>query len=1174
MQNNNVFPGWEIVEPIGSGGFSKVYKIRKTDSGHSDFFSALKVIDIPQTRDEYNSYRADGYDEQSITQIFGEQVKEIVREFELMHQFRGVTNIVSFEDHLVIQNDDGIGWRILIRMELLKTLPDWFMTNSMTDEDVKRLGIDICQALKMCARKNIVHRDIKPQNIFANDFDDFKLGDFGVARVMEHTTRATKIGTYSYMAPEVYNGKPYNYVSDIYSLGMVLYWLLNERRLPFLPLPPAVPTPSMNNEAQMRRLNGEAVPAPKYGSEELKAVVLKACAFDPADRYSSAEEFEKELRKAETSGAVCNPFAEASAPSVSESATGAFSAKTAEPDEQDKTVSIFSADVAASDMPDSIVSDSESEAEMTEAFDFINTASSEYTDDEKTTSIFGNPLEDEEKTVSVFDAHAAEKPEAGGDSAKETKHEPAEISESAALETENFTDQAKNISEKNVEIGKKSISKRIIAILLVIALIAATVIVALTQCGDGSNTGSNISRPRPSAVSRGGNDLSAHSEDAEDVSDEISTDVSDEASDIPVEVTGVNIAGSAAYTTSALYRQGADESFGWDENAEITYPDEDGISLNDGKTATSIGFNDPAWVGFHSETPDYSAIGYHHITFDLGSVRSVSGAKLYIGTSGLGGGITVPSKIELYVSDDGVNYTPAAEAVPSDALNVHTVAVELPFRTSGRYVQFRIISKAAFAWSFVSEAEIYSEETVSENQTSQAPEVSHTHIYSAEWKTDETAHWHSCDCGENADTAAHSWSDWKVTKNATETATGSKERSCSACGYKETASIPVLSHTHSYSSQWNQNSSSHWHVCDCGEKSDVASHTYGSWSTVKAATCTASGTEQRTCSACGKAQTRTVSATGHTYFDGVCSYCDDLQTKGLKYTRYDYSNISVYQVTGIGSCTDDIIYIPKTYNGCYVASIGENAFSGCGQITRVYLPSTAEFSWIAPYAFEGCYNLAYVSFGNTISIIDYRAFFDCDSLQSIVLPDSVTTLGNDCFAWCDSLIAVVLSDSLTSLPNGAFTLCENLTYITWGSSITHIGNSAFWGCNFSSIAIPNTVTYLDDWAFAYCYNLADITIPGSVTHIAKKVFYDCDVLVNVKIPNSVNTIGDEAFYGCDGLETMVIPNSVVTMGSNVFGACYNESFTIGCRYQSKPSSWASDWLGDSEPSIIWGYIAD
>ncbi len=288
----NFLPGWETVDLLGAGGFSKVYKIKKIDDESTKgFYSALKVITVPATQDEYDQYVDDGCDEQSISAILREQVSSIVSEFELMASFKGTANIVSYEDHLILEKPGSKGYVVLIRMELLDTLTTYHKAHPLDEENVIKLGIDICHALMLCADQNIVHRDIKPQNIFVNKFGDFKLGDFGIARVMEHTTRATKIGTYSYISPEVYRGDPYNSTADIYSLGLVLYWLLNERRLPFMPLPPEVPTPSKTTQALEKRLKGQELPPPVGGCEALKRVVLKATAFDPSHRFSSAKEF-------------------------------------------------------------------------------------------------------------------------------------------------------------------------------------------------------------------------------------------------------------------------------------------------------------------------------------------------------------------------------------------------------------------------------------------------------------------------------------------------------------------------------------------------------------------------------------------------------------------------------------------------------------------------------------------------------------------------------------------------------------------------------------------------------------------------------------------------------------------------------------------------------------------
>lgn len=101
-----------------------------------------------------------------------------------MSKLRGNSNIVSYEDHNVIEKQDGeFGWDIFIRMELLTPIVQYFTDNAPTQQDIIKLGIDICKALEVCGKYNIIHRDIKPSNIFVSDVGEFKLGDFGVASV-------------------------------------------------------------------------------------------------------------------------------------------------------------------------------------------------------------------------------------------------------------------------------------------------------------------------------------------------------------------------------------------------------------------------------------------------------------------------------------------------------------------------------------------------------------------------------------------------------------------------------------------------------------------------------------------------------------------------------------------------------------------------------------------------------------------------------------------------------------------------------------------------------------------------------------------------------------------------------------------------------------------------------
>ena len=284
------WPGWETVKLIGRGSFGAVYEIKRIlEKVDIEEKAALKVISIPQNVSDIEEMYNDGYDNESITETFNEHLNNIVAEYSMMKKMNDCVNIVNCDDIRYIQHDDGIGWDIFIKMELLtpltKSLPE-----AISDDIVIKLGSDICNALVACKKFDVVHRDIKPQNIFISPNGDYKLGDFGIAKTVEKTMGGTKIGTYKYMAPEVYNNRPYGSSADIYSLGLVMYWLLNEHRMPFLPLPPEKIGVSKEEEARCRRMSGEPLPPPKNGSDRLKQIVLKACEYDPKDRFLSAAE--------------------------------------------------------------------------------------------------------------------------------------------------------------------------------------------------------------------------------------------------------------------------------------------------------------------------------------------------------------------------------------------------------------------------------------------------------------------------------------------------------------------------------------------------------------------------------------------------------------------------------------------------------------------------------------------------------------------------------------------------------------------------------------------------------------------------------------------------------------------------------------------------------------------
>ncbi len=290
-----LFGEWHAEKFIGAGSFGRVYKIYR-DELNNRFYSALKYISIPSEESEVKQLRADGMDDASISTYYGSLAENVSQEITLMNRLKGNTNIISFEDSRVLPKPGGVGYDIFIRMELLESLTNRTAEKPLPVEEVVKLGLNLCSALMLCAKNSIIHRDIKPDNIFISPNGDYKLGDFGIARTLEAAvTFMSKKGTYNYMAPEVYKGEKYGATCDIYSLGLVMYRLLNNGRLPFLPPAPQPIGPVDRENAIIRRMKGESFAAPCNADPALSRIVLKACAFRPEDRYASAEEMHRDL---------------------------------------------------------------------------------------------------------------------------------------------------------------------------------------------------------------------------------------------------------------------------------------------------------------------------------------------------------------------------------------------------------------------------------------------------------------------------------------------------------------------------------------------------------------------------------------------------------------------------------------------------------------------------------------------------------------------------------------------------------------------------------------------------------------------------------------------------------------------------------------------------------------
>lgn len=289
-------PLWEnwtyTGEFLGEGAMSSVFEIQSTAMGFREI-AALKIITVKKN-------------------MLGnvEIPENALNEIRILRDLSSCPNIVQYHDSTQRQIHDDNGELseidILIKMEKLKALSEG---DKLTETEVIKLAKDMCNALIHSSEHNIIHRDIKPQNIFVDNEGTYKLGDFGVAKIISDFSRhyTTNIGTLAYTAPEVHQNITgiYNISSDIYSLGLVLYVFLNNGCLPFFN------SSTTLNDAISKRLCGAPFPSPAKGNKNLKSIVMRACCNDTVKRYRTPEEMLNDLELLSTGGRklVVDPFA-------------------------------------------------------------------------------------------------------------------------------------------------------------------------------------------------------------------------------------------------------------------------------------------------------------------------------------------------------------------------------------------------------------------------------------------------------------------------------------------------------------------------------------------------------------------------------------------------------------------------------------------------------------------------------------------------------------------------------------------------------------------------------------------------------------------------------------------------------------------------------------------------
>ena len=287
---SQTWPDLHAASTLGGGTFGTVYACTKTDAV-TDVTQkeAVKVVRVDFTPED----RANAEEEGIPFADYYRAVKEKrLQEIRWMVALKS-PHIVHINGYTAIEEPDHSALYILIRMDCLTAL-DQLRPAHLDDTPeqaaalAEKVALDICDALRVCHQNGVLHRDIKPANILCSDAGDFYLGDFGISKGTAQQASMTSSGTLEYAPREVMTGQ-YDHRADLYSLGLVLYALVNHWRGPFLPAYPAPITPGNRNQAQYARLNGTPLPPPDNCPAALWAAIARLCAFKPEERFDSAE---------------------------------------------------------------------------------------------------------------------------------------------------------------------------------------------------------------------------------------------------------------------------------------------------------------------------------------------------------------------------------------------------------------------------------------------------------------------------------------------------------------------------------------------------------------------------------------------------------------------------------------------------------------------------------------------------------------------------------------------------------------------------------------------------------------------------------------------------------------------------------------------------------------------
>ncbi len=288
--NTALLSNMEVLECLSRRGGTAVYSVKSTKS---EQLYVLKHISVPESQKQVEALIFTGAAaDKTAAQAYYEQVVTDYRaELELMETLSNSPNLDCFRSYEIRPKDDGVGFDVFLLAEYRTTLEQYLLQTPMTQSSAVNLAMDLCNALADLREAGLIHRDVKPANIYLSSQGHFMLGDIGLAKLEDLKYCSMPESMLSpFSAPELFELMAnVNETIDLYAVGLILYRIYNGNHAPL------EDEKTSAKAADKLRITGQALPAPMFADYEMAEIISKACAFQPEDRYQTPNELKEAI---------------------------------------------------------------------------------------------------------------------------------------------------------------------------------------------------------------------------------------------------------------------------------------------------------------------------------------------------------------------------------------------------------------------------------------------------------------------------------------------------------------------------------------------------------------------------------------------------------------------------------------------------------------------------------------------------------------------------------------------------------------------------------------------------------------------------------------------------------------------------------------------------------------